>query len=57
MSLILNLGQDVLLFFVPFALSKWFNVLLLFFIEKGLLVYLIEKNEEGEKSFTFLNVR
>ena len=38
-------------------LSKWFNVLLLFFIEKSLLVYLIEKNEEGEKSFTFLNVR
>ena len=38
-------------------LSKWFNVLWLFFIEKGLLVYLIEKNEEGEKSFTFLNVR
>ena len=37
-------------------LSKWFNVLL-FFIQKGLLVYLIEKNEEGEKSFTFLNVR
>ena len=54
MSLILNLGQDVLLFFVPFAP---FNVLSLFFIEKGLLVYLIEKNEEGEKSFTFLNVR
>ena len=38
-------------------LSKWFNVSLLFFIEKGLLVYIIEKNEEGEKNFTFLNVR
>ena len=38
-------------------LSKWFNVLSLFFIKKGLLVYLIEKNEEGEKSFTFINVR
>ena len=57
MSLILNLGQDVLLFLSLLPLSKWFNVLWLFFIEKGLLVYLIEKNEEGEKSFTFLNVR
>ena len=36
---------------------SYFFLSLLFFIEKGLLVYLIEKNEEGEKSFTFLNVR